>query len=241
MGGDLTGKAIVPVIRANGFYRATFLGDERCVTEGEQLEQLLQSIRWNGMYPWLTDEDEALVTTASAERQEELFDHVIAEEVRGWMRLADERLRDSSTTGYVIAGNDDPWLVDEALKSSESLCFCDDRVVRLGPHELLSLSYANPTPWDSPRELDEDELYRRLHALADQLEEPARAIFNLHVPPFDSGLDRAVKIDSELRVVVEGGSTSDMPVGSTAVRQIIEEVQPLLALHGHIHESRAAR
>jgi uncharacterized protein len=31
-----------------------------------------------------------------------------------------------------------------------------------------------------------------------------------------------------------------MPVGSTAVRQIIEEVQPLLALHGHIHESRGA-
>jgi Icc-related predicted phosphoesterase len=103
---------------------------------------------------------------------------------------------------------------------------------------MISLSYANPTPWASPRELDEDALYARLRALADRLERPAAAIFNLHVPPYDSGLDRAPKLKPDLTPVYTGGRPVPIPVGSTAVRQLIEEVQPLLALHGHIHESR---
>ena len=105
---------------------------------------------------------------------------------------------------------------------------------------MISLSYANPTPWKSPRELEEPVLYARLRALADQLEEPETAIFNLHVPPYDSELDRAIEISPDLTRVYKGGQPVEIPVGSYAVRQIIEEVQPLLALHGHIHESRGS-
>jgi Icc-related predicted phosphoesterase len=111
-------------------------------------------------------------------------------------------------------------------------------VTRVGTHEMISCSYANPTPWDSPREIGEDELYDRLKALAEQLEAPRRAIFNLHVPPYDSGLDTATELDADLRPVYRGGQPVEIPVGSTAVRQIIEEYQPVLSLHGHIHESR---
>jgi Icc-related predicted phosphoesterase len=105
---------------------------------------------------------------------------------------------------------------------------------------MISCSYANPTPWASPRELDEDALYDRMKALADQLERPESAIFNLHVPPKASGLDTAFEIDDQLRIVVRNGKPHEIPVGSTAVRQLIEEYQPMLALHGHIHESRGA-
>jgi Icc-related predicted phosphoesterase len=115
---------------------------------------------------------------------------------------------------------------------------CDDRVIRVGDHELLSLGYSNRTPWNSPRELDETDLYAKLRALADELEQPASAIMNIHVPPYDSGLDTASELDDELRPVLVGGRPNPIPVGSTAVRQILEEVQPALALHGHIHESK---
>jgi Icc-related predicted phosphoesterase len=109
----------------------------------------------------------------------------------------------------------------------------------VGPHEMISLSYANPTPWDSPRELDEDALYERIKRLADQLEDPATSIFNLHVPPYDSGLDRAREINKDdLTLVYKSGAPVEIPVGSTAVRQAIEDYQPLVSLHGHIHESR---
>jgi Icc-related predicted phosphoesterase len=241
MGGDLTGKAVVPIAREpDGSYTARFLGEARAARDEAELAELTDAVRLNGMYPWVADSAAIDEVSADGRRQSDLFDRVIADEIRRWMQMADERLDESSTAAYVIAGNDDPWYVDDALRSSKRMQFCDDQVVQLGDHELLSLSYANPTPWDSPRELPEDELYTRLRSLSDQLERPETAIFNLHVPPYDSGLDRAVAIDSELRVKVEAGGTSEVPVGSTAVRQILEEVQPMLSLHGHIHESRGA-
>jgi uncharacterized protein len=138
----------------------------------------------------------------------------------------------------VMPGNDDPWSCDEVLEHASHVVACDDRVVEVGPHEMISCAYANPTPWDSPRELDENALYERIKRLADQVQAPERAIFNLHVPPYDSGLDTARQINPDLTVVYQSGAPVEVPVGSTAVRQILEEYQPALALHGHIHESR---
>jgi Icc-related predicted phosphoesterase len=240
MGGDLTGKAVVPVVRGeDGGHEARVLGETRKVTTDAELEQLLETIRFSGMYPWLTDRAQVDRHAADAELRGALFDEVMGAELRRWVALADERLAEGTTSAYVMAGNDDPWFVDEILETGERVRACGDRIVRVGEHEMLSCSYANPTPWNSPRELDEDALYERLRALAEQLERPETAIFNLHVPPHDSGLDLATKIDENFKVVLEGGTPTEVPVGSTAVRQIIEEFQPILALHGHIHESRA--
>jgi len=239
MGGDLTGKAVVPVVRTeDGAHEARLLGESRRVTTDDELDQLLESIRFSGMYPWVTDREQVASHVADAERRGELFDEVMGAELRRWIAIADERLAGGTTQAYVMGGNDDPWFIDEILESGDRLRPCGDRIVRVGEHEMLSCSYANPTPWSSPRELDEDALYARLRALADQLERPETAILNLHVPPYDSGLDLATKIDENFKVVLEGGAPTEVPVGSTAVRQIIEEVQPILALHGHIHESR---
>ncbi len=233
MGGDLLGKAVVPIERRDdGTYKLTFLGAERVIGDGE-LAETESSIRFNGFYPWVASADE--ITRRRAD-QEALFHQVARGELQHWIDLADERA--NGNRPFVIAGNDDPWYVDELLSTARGIVFCDDRVVRVGPHEMISSSYANRTPWDSPRELDEDALYERLRALADQLERPETSIFNLHVPPYDSGLDRAQKLKPDLTPVYAGGQPVPIPVGSTAVRRLIEEVQPLLALHGHIHESR---
>jgi Icc-related predicted phosphoesterase len=159
-------------------------------------------------------------------------------ELRRWIDLADERMAGYGIDVFVMPGNDDPWACDAVIESAAHIKACDDRVVRVGSHEMISSGYANPTPWNSPRELDEDALYARIKGLADQLEDPATAIFNLHVPPYDSGLDTANEMNPDLTLKYIGGQPHPIPVGSHAVRQIIEEVQPLLALHGHIHESR---
>jgi Icc-related predicted phosphoesterase len=116
---------------------------------------------------------------------EVLFHEVARAELQRWIEIADRR--SNGNRPFVIAGYDDPWYVDELLSAARSIVFCDDRIVRVGPHEMISLWYANPTPWNSPRELDEDALYGRLRALADRLEQPERAIFNLHVPPTTAG------------------------------------------------------
>jgi len=240
MGGDLAGKALVPIVRGpGGEHRAQLHGEERVAHDLHELEELERAIRTNGFYPLRLEEAELRAMEQDPELAAERFERVIVDDLRAWVRLADQRLADAGAQAYVMAGNDDPWSIDAVLEEGERVVACDDRVERLGAHEMISCSYANRTPWNSARELDEDALYARLRALADQLEAPERAIFNLHVPPYDSGLDTACELDEELRPVLRGGKPHEIPVGSHAVRQIIEEVQPLVSLHGHIHESRA--
>jgi Icc-related predicted phosphoesterase len=237
MGGDLLGKAIVPIERRDdGTFRVEFLGEERVVGEGKELDELVAAIRFNGFYPWTASRAEIEERAADTEG---LFGDVARAEIGRWVELAEARgSSNGSSNLYVMAGNDDPWYVDEILAASPALVFCDDRVVSVDGHEMVSSSYANPTPWNSPRELDEDALYDRLKALTDRLEDPSRAIFNLHVPPYDSRLDQAPDLKPDLTPRYSGGQPVMKPVGSRAVRQLIEDVQPLLALHGHIHESK---
>jgi Icc-related predicted phosphoesterase len=239
MGGDLTGKAIVPIeTRPDGSFSTTFIGETRSGTTNDELDQLMAAIRFNGMYPWLAPADEIARLRDDPEARSALLEETMLDELRRWIALADERMPAYGIDVYVMPGNDDPWPCDAAIEEAKHVQACDGRVVRVGHHEMISCAYANPTPWNSPRELDEDELYLRLRALSDQLDDPASAIFNLHVPPYDSGLDTANEMNPDLTLKYVGGQPHPIPVGSHAVRQIIEEVQPLLALHGHIHESR---
>ena len=239
MGGDLTGKALVPIVReGDGSYRARVIGEERVARSAEELDQMQQAISTNGMYPLIVDQDEARSLAGDSARRDRAFEQAMLDELRLWVELADERLAGTETLAYVIPGNDDPWSVDEVLASGTHVDACDEAVRMVGPHEMVSLGYSNRTPWKTPRELDEDEIYTRLKRLVDQLEAPGRAIFNIHVPPWESSLDTAFEVDEELRYVTKGGRPHEVPCGSHAVRQIIEEVQPLLSLHGHIHESK---
>lgn len=239
MGGDLCGKGMVPVEqRDEGGWVATFLGEERIATDEETLDELERAIRMNGFYPVRVSAAEHERMRTDPHAAEDMFARVMVEELERWVALADERTAAGAPRPFVMPGNDDPFTIDEVLERGDGVTPCDGRVVRVGEHEMVSVGYSNPTPWDSPRELPEEELYAMVRGLADQLERPETAIFNLHVPPFDSGLDVALELDEDFRPVVQGGRPKEIPVGSTAVRQILEEVQPMLALHGHIHESR---
>jgi uncharacterized protein len=239
MGGDLTGKAIVPIeTGADGAFTTTFIGETRSGSTREELEELLQAVRFNGMYPWLAPADEIARLREDGAGRAALLERTMVDELQRWIDLADERMAEYGIDVFVMPGNDDPWACDAVLESAAHVKACDDRVVMVGPHEMISCGYANPTPWNSPRELEEDALYERLKRLADQLEDPAGAIFNLHVPPYDSRLDEAPDLKPDLTPRYSGGQPVMKPVGSRAVRRLIEDVQPLLALHGHIHESK---
>jgi Icc-related predicted phosphoesterase len=239
MGGDLTGKALVPIVRrGDGSYRARVIGEERLAQTAEELDQMQLAISTNGMYPLIVDEEEARRLSEDRQYRDEAFEAALLDELRLWMEFAEERLAGSDAHAYVIPGNDDPWSIDEVLADHSRVIACDERIEMIGPHELVSFGYSNRTPWQTPRELDEDEIYERLKRLSDQLENPERAIFNVHVPPWESSLDTAFEVDEELRYVTKGGRPHEIPTGSKAVRQILEEAQPLLSLHGHIHESK---
>ena len=240
MGGDVTGKVVVPLVERPEGVEVELFGERRLLTDGDAIEEMEHRIRANGMYPHrMTAAEVEDVAGLPEQDREQWFGDVMRRTFDRWLALADERL-DDEIRCFVMPGNDDPPGVDDAIESAAKVEACDDRVVEFDGYSMLSLGYSNLTPFDSPRELDEDELYRRISALAEQVPDPERAIYNLHVPPHDSTLDTAAALDDGLEVVMSGSAPKMVPVGSTAVREAIERFQPMLSLHGHVHESAGA-
>lgn len=238
LGGDITGKALVPLVRGrDGTYEAMFLGRTETARDEAELTNIEGQIRYNGFYPFLTDATELSELDRDPTRRAAHFQEVISREVRRWVALADERLEGSGIQCLVIPGNDDDDFVGELLAEGRHLVNPEGRVVELGPYQVLSYGYSNVTPWKSPRELPEDQLAERIERIVGMLERGRPTIYNLHVPPYGTGIDDAPQIREDLSLV--GGSSASMvPVGSTAVRGLIERHTPMLGLHGHIHESR---
>jgi Icc-related predicted phosphoesterase len=243
LGGDLTGKVVVPLVRQGaGRWTAWFQGEQHSVEGADALRDFQKRVRFNGFYPVELDPDEHEAAAADPVLRDELFREVVSASVARWVGLADERLRGSGVRLIAYPGNDDERWIDEVLAASAVIENADGRVVDLGDHELVGMGWANVTPFHSPRELPEAELEARLEALIATMKAPRRAIFALHCPPVNSGLDMAPRLrrrDGELQVVAAAGHTVLEPVGSLAVRKVIERHQPLLGAHGHVHESRA--
>jgi Icc-related predicted phosphoesterase len=239
MGGDVTGKVVVPLVEDGDAFRVELFGERQLVAAGD-LEETEHRIRSNGMYPYRMSPAEVdRVAGLPEDDREAWFGDVMRETFARWLALADERL-DAATRCFVMPGNDDPPGVDRAIDEAAKVEACDGRIVEFEGYTMVSLGYSNPTPFDSPRELPEDELYRRVAALADQVDDLGRCVFNLHVPPHDSSLDTAAALTDDLEVVMSGSAPKMIPVGSTAVRELIERYQPMLSLHGHVHESPGA-
>jgi uncharacterized protein len=125
-------------------------------------------------------------------------------------------------------------------KVRKSITMAEGKILDLdGHYNMLSTGWSNPTPWDTHRECSEEELAAKIEAMASKVSDIDRCVFNLHAPPFGSGLDEAPELDENLRPKYAGRSL--IPVGSTAVRDAIMKYQPPLALTGHIHEGRGIK
>ncbi len=243
LAGDLTGKAIVPIVQNDGRYETELLGVHRVARGDKDLATLERDIADVGYYSFLTSGEEASRLSEDESARDELLERLMSERVEAWMQLATERLADAQVPLYLIPGNDDEFVIDSILNRQEfTPVNADGLVVDIpGDLQLLASGWSNHTPWHTPREETEDDLYARLHALAEQVRDPRQAIFMIHVPPHDSGLDTAPLLDENLRPTISAGDVLRGPVGSTAVRRIIEEYQPALSVHGHIHESGGER
>ena len=243
IGGDITGKFVVPVIETKrGKYKARFAGMERKVSAGPQLDRLLAMIADAGEYAFVTTPDEYESYAGDQAAIDTLFRGLILERVERWIDMAEDRLAGSGVRVLISGANDDYFEVDELLARSGVIEDPNGTVLDLdGGFQIMGMGYGNITPWACPRDVPEEELTQRIDAAMATAVDPGRTIMNLHVPPYASGLDSAPQLDTELRAVVNAGGTSMVPVGSTATRDAISRYQPLLGLHGHIHESRGIR
>jgi Icc-related predicted phosphoesterase len=241
MGGDITGKQIALIVRQNAGWRMGEGRDMETFDSSEAVDAACKRLSASGLYPVVIDQDEEQVLIADREAVEKRFKQERLDRVDSWMRLAEERLRPLGVQCFVSPGNDDDEDVGEIISAASWVQNPEGSVVDVGGHEMISWGWSNPTPWDTPREQSEADLGVKLDAMASQVRDSEGAIFNLHCPPYQSGLDTAPELDSSLKPVVRGGNVGIKPVGSTAVRDAIERFQPLLGLHGHVHESPAMK
>jgi uncharacterized protein len=237
--GDLTGKALVPIVPTDdGGYEAEFIGQMRKARDERELEQLEQDIANLGYYVAHLTRDEIERLHGDSVALHDLFVREIRGRVGAWMEMAAERMEGSGVPIFLIPGNDDPYEIDEVLAGSEYCRNVDARVVDLpGDLQVMGSGQSNHTPWSTPREVADDDFREELTKLADEVRDPRRTILLTHCPPYRSGLDTAPLLDEDLRPRVSAGDLLRGPVGSTGVREAIEQFQPLLGLHGHIHES----
>ena len=244
MGGDVVGKLAIPVIReGKDRYRAHLMGKTEHLEGEDGLKDFEQRLGTLGYYSKIMDEDEYRAIESDAEAVDRLFQDLARERLASWIELAETRLAESGTKCFVIGGNDDEPEVLELLKNAntQSLVFCEGKEVQIDDHHtMISVGFSNRTPWKTPREIDDDDLGGMIEGLAEGVADAERAIFNIHVPPVDSTLDTCPMLDwstSPPTQIVKAGQVVLHGAGSKAVRRAIETHQPLLSLHGHIHES----
>ncbi len=240
MGGDVTGKMVVPIAKQpSGAYLTTFAGEDLEFTSEEDVASFKKQLANMGFYPATMDEDEFLTIKSSQDAQDQLFRELISRRLEQWLEYAESKLQGTGVRVFAAPGNDDFFEVDALLNGSDMIELLEMKVHRLtDEHEIITSGWTNPTPWNTERECSEDELAARLGSMLDQVQDMERCIFNIHVPPNNSKIDICPKLDGNMKVVYDMGNPVMAPAGSTAVREAIERHQPLMGLHGHIHEGR---
>lgn len=251
--GDLCGKMINPIlIQPDRSYVCDFMGQKIVARTPDELAQLQKRIASTGNYSAVLEpaDMEKLMAEGKtidgridaqvrkihlgAGKIDELFLQLVIERLKVWNGLLEERLRNSGIKVYIAPGNDDLLETNQVLDSFTYAVNTDEKKVDVEGYEMITLSWSNPTPWDTPRECSEEQLAEKIEKLASQVSNMKNAIFNFHVPPYGTLLDSAYKLSKDL--VPSVNETAN--VGSTAILDSIQKYQPLLGLHGHIHESR---
>lgn len=237
LGGDMTGKAVIPIVEeGDGTYKATFLDHKEVMTSKDDVEQLKKRVLVAGYYPYLTNHKEIEQLEANPEQVDRIFKDLMLRGIESWMRIADQRLRGKGVKCFVCPGNDDQPEIDKIIENSETVTLAGEHLIMVDDqHEMISLGWTNPTPWKTFRECSEEEMRKKIEGLVSEVRDMSNCIFNFHAPPYGSKLDEAPELDENLRPKYGGRTT--VHVGSTSVRDAITRYQPVLGLHGHLHES----
>jgi Icc-related predicted phosphoesterase len=238
MGGDMTGKAMVPIVDRGRRWELQLQDQQHVLTTEDEVRAMEKRILDRGYYPIRLTPDELAAWDADPALVDARFKAEMVAAVARWMDLADERLRGTATRCVVSPANDDIFELDPIIDAAEQVDLGEAQPIDLDGFTMVSTGWANPTPWNTFRELPEEALRERIDELVAPVADPQRAIFNFHAPPYGSNLDNAPKLDADMRYVSGGQALT--PVGSRAVRDAIAAYRPVLSLHGHIHEGRGA-
>ena len=243
LGGDLTGKAVIPIAeQEDGTFVALQHGEQVQIADKERARRLRQAARQHGFLSCghvgvgVPAPEGAIRRRSSRRCSRSSF----------WSACGNGRaspprkLKGTDIPLVTVPGNDDFVEIDEILTQAPVFDFHEMQVCEFkGGYQMLYCGGSTPTPWDTEREYTEEQYVTRFAELLPQVTDMSRCIFNVHVPPFGTALDACPKLDKNLKVVYEMGLPAQVHAGCQTLIDIIKEHQPLLGLHGHIHEGRA--
>ena len=236
LGGDITGKAIVPIVESDGKWETTLQEYHEVLESEEEVQAIEKKIINRGYYPARMDREEYQALKGDEKLVDAKFKEVMLATVERWMSIAEEKLSGKDIRCFLCPGNDDMFEVDKVIEKSNEVEMGEARTLDVGGFTMVSMGWTNPTPWDTYREAPEDKLRERIDRMLKDAPDFRRTIFNFHAPPYGSNLDEAPALDADMKFIA--GGRAMRPVGSRAVRDSIMEYQPLMSLHGHIHESK---
>jgi len=239
LGGDLTGKVMVPIVAHTGYWQVVVRGETLRMETQQELDDVRKRIRNTGSYPAIVTPDELTNLSSEEGAVDRRFTVEMTQSLDRWLDMADGKLKGGQIPCILNGGNDDIWEIDDIIESSPNVSFGEGKMLDLGGFHLVSMGWTNPTPWNTFREAPEEQLAVKIDAVVSQIPDMERAIFNFHAPPYGTGLDEAPALDENMRPT-HGGAVMK-PVGSKAVRAAILKYEPVLSVHGHIHESRGIK
>ncbi|MFC0878812.1 metallophosphoesterase [Saccharicrinis sp. FJH2] len=237
--GDLAGKDIRPIIGANGFYKTEMDGKVISVSERE-IHSIKKRLEDLGHYYFLTNQEEFKKLQSIPDRIMKILDEKILERLEEWILKIIDQINVNKTKVIISPGNDDTKQIDSLLikYNNRGIYTGLKNPILFKEVEIITLDYTNITPWNTERELNEKKLKKLIAEKIGGIKNVENAIFNFHCPPFNTKLDLAPQLDKDLKYDVKPGGINIVHTGSTAVFESIKEYQPLLSLHGHIHESK---
>lgn len=243
VGGDVTGKRIVPIVRqgpGERYWVPLYKGRELFFTSRNEANGFESQLADEGIYSYSCDEPMFAEFSSEQPKNGAVWQQLVEDRVAIWGELAAAQMAQTKVTFFFNAGNDDFFFVDDAIDRTGVFVRPEGKVVAVDGHlTMISCGYANLTPFLCPRDVSEDELERRIAGMAEKVGDFSKCIFNLHCPPQGTALDKAAKLDDERRRQLTVMGVEEYGAGSVAVRRAIEQYQPAVALHGHIHESAA--
>ncbi|HXJ64574.1 MAG TPA: metallophosphoesterase [Actinomycetota bacterium] len=247
-GGDLMGKQLVPVVGGAGGYQARVYGEDHAFEE-DGLGPFTEWLGRIGAYWKVMDREEYEHARDLPDVQAELFRDLAAERLAAWLDRAEDRLAGTGIRMFLTGGNDDEPTVLGVLEAhrGDRVVACEGRVVDLdGEHTMVTVGWSSPTPWNTWREANENDMAAMIEEAVADVPDVGRCVFNFHCPPKDTPIDTCAELtlpdpatgeDALPTVVRIGGRVKTTGGGSSAVREALERYQPVAGLHGHIHES----
>jgi uncharacterized protein len=236
---EVTGKFIIPALKQKDGSVQFQFRDETVTAKSEAERKSEENKAANvGNYVYYCTAEEYEEMKGKNEALDALFKQMVSDRLRHWTAFAEEKLKGKVDAVIMMPGNDDEPYIDDVLAESKWVLNPDGKVIKLLGNEVLSMGLANMTPWKCPRDVEENVLEEHLEKLSSQITDWQHAIVITHCPPYDTKIDKAPKLDEKFNVVYSGGAPVMIPVGSTSVRKMVEKYQPLLGLHGHLHEGK---